>query len=344
LPDLNTNIGRLNLAYAFRRVLEVIQDDQSLVLTTHQSPDGDGLGAESALAAALAQMGKSVHVINNDSVPGRYSFLPGSDSFLVFHPEAHQETLATADAIVLLDCARPERTGGMAKAISESTATTIVIDHHMDSGWARVDVVDASASATTMLVYELIHRMPVDLTPDMAHALYTGIVADTGCFRHPNTTAETHRLAALLLEAGASLEAIHDALYGSWSLAHLQFVGNFLGGIRTAAQGRLAWNVISLADLRKWGQTSADTEGLVEQELSVAGVKVAVLFLEEPNNVVRVSLRSRGGVTVDGLARELSGGGHKQAAGARLTGFQDATVQYVLDRAIQTLEHLEASP
>jgi bifunctional oligoribonuclease and PAP phosphatase NrnA len=106
----------------------------------------------------------------------------------------------------------------------------------------------------------------------------------------------------------------------------------------------MAWNVISLADLTKWGQTSADTEGLVEQELGLAGAKMAVLFLEEPNNVVRLSLRSRGGVTVDRLARELGGGGHKQASGARLPGPLDATVQYVLDRAIQTLEHQEASP
>jgi bifunctional oligoribonuclease and PAP phosphatase NrnA len=329
---------------AFSRVLEVIQSSQSFVLTTHQSPDGDGLGAESALAAALAPMGKTVHVINNDSAPARYRFLPGSDSFIVFRPHEHQELLYTADAIILLDCARPERTGRPAKGISAAQATTVAIDHHLDSGWARVDLINPAVAATTMLVYELIHRLTVELTPEIAQALYTGIVSDTDCFRHPNTTPETHYVAARLLEAGASLETVHEAMFGSWSLERLKFQGHFLSTIRTAARGRLTWNVISLADLTEWGQTSADTEGLVEQELGLAGVKMAALFLEEPDNVVRLSLRSRGGVTVDGLARELGGGGHKRAAGARLPGPVDATVHNVLDRLIQTLEYQEASP
>jgi bifunctional oligoribonuclease and PAP phosphatase NrnA len=189
VPDSDANIGRPDLESAFSLVLEVIQGSQSFVLTTHQSPDGDGLGAESALAAALAQLGKRVHVINNNSVPDRYSFLPGSDSFMVFHPDEHQQILDTADAIILLDCARSERTGRLAMVISGTKATTVAIDHHMDSGWARVELIDAAVSATTMLVCHLIHRLSVKLTPGMAQALYTGIVSDTGRFRHPNTTA-----------------------------------------------------------------------------------------------------------------------------------------------------------
>jgi phosphoesterase RecJ-like protein len=170
----------------------------------------------------------------------------------------------------------------------------------------------------------------------MAEALYCGIVADTQGFRTAHTTPEAHRRAAALLAAGASAVRVHEALFATWPVARLRLLGQFLAGLHTAAGGQLVWGVVGRSMLRRHRQPAASVEGFVEQALTVAGAVLAVLCLEEVDGV-RVSLRSRGGVRVDGLARRLGGGGHPQAAGARMAGPVAAAVGRVLREARATL-------
>jgi phosphoesterase RecJ-like protein len=135
------------------------------------------------------------------------------------------------------------------------------------------------------------------------------------------------------MEAGASIERVHQALFSSGSLARLRLLGGFFSGLQTDVSGRLIWGIIGQADLTRYNVTSADVEGLVEEELTVAGTELAVLFLEELGDTVRISLRSRNGIRVDGLARSLGGGGHAQAAGARLSAPLEKVVQRTLEAA-----------
>jgi phosphoesterase RecJ-like protein len=204
-----------DLKTAFQLVQEALRRYQSFVLTTHQGPDGDGLGAEAALAEALTQMGKEVRVINNDPVPGHNRFLHGSEAFQTYQESQHQDLLAGSDAVILLDAARPERTGRLADVLTYHPGTTVSFDHHLDGGWARLDLIDARACATTELVHDLIQGLPVRLTRTIAEALYAGIAADTLVFRTAHTTPEVHRRAAQLMEAGASTELLEDLkIYG----------------------------------------------------------------------------------------------------------------------------------
>jgi phosphoesterase RecJ-like protein len=314
----------------------VLETHDRFVLTTHRDPDGDGLGAEIALVEALRQLGKQARAFNEGPVPPQYRFLSGAEHLQRFSAARDAQWFANVEVAVIVDAARPARTGRLARVLERFTGTTLAIDHHLDRGWAQVEIIDARASATTELVHELILGLPVRMTPAMAEALYCGLVADTQGFRAPGTTPGAHRRSAALLEAGASAAQVHDALFAAWPIGHLRLRGAFLAALRTAEQQGLVWGVVDRAMLRRYRQSSSAIEGLVEEALTVAGAELAILFLEEPAGV-RVSLRSRGDVVVDALARRLGGEGHAQAAGARIAGPLAPVMQRVLREARQTL-------
>ncbi len=214
-----------------QRVQEVLRTKDSFLLTTHQDPDGDGLGSEAALAEALAQFGKSVQVVNADPVPKQYRFLAKSDAFRVYQPEAHDKLLANINVVVLLDTSSPERTGCLAPALARFDGMTVAIDHHTSSGWAQLEMIDCTMSAVAELVYEVIAGLPVNMSPTMAEALFTGLVADTQGFT-VNTTPQLHLLAASLLQEGASAERVQGALFCSWNLGRLRLLGEFLAHLQ----------------------------------------------------------------------------------------------------------------
>lgn len=317
-------------------VRDVLLRHHRFVLTTHRDPDADGLGSEAALAEALRQLGKDVRVINDGAVPPHYRFIAAADTFEVYRPREHRALLETADVLVILDAAEPERTGRLASQLTRIPGVTVAIDHHQTSGWAALDLIDPTACATAEVVDRLLERLPIRLTPTIAEALYAGIVADTLSFRTARTSPDVHRRAARLLERGASVTRVHEALFASWPLGRLRLLGEFLSRLEQTARGRIIWGVVTQADLRRWRQTPAQVEGFVEEALTVRGAEMAVLFLEGPESV-RVSLRSRQGVRVDHLAQRLGGGGHTQAAGARLALPLATAVPRVLHAARRAL-------
>lgn len=192
---------------------DVLHQRDNFILTTHRDPDGDGLGAEAAVAEALQQLGKQGRVINDEPLPEHYRLLDANSSFEVLDPKLHAETIAQAGAVILLDASYPERADRVAPYIADNPGTRTVIDHHPGGGWAHVELIDTGACATTALVTELIDRLVIPVTPSMADALYCGIVTDTLGFRIEQTSAETHRLAARLIETGASVARVHNALF-----------------------------------------------------------------------------------------------------------------------------------
>lgn len=324
---------------AYDRLREVVERHGSFVLGTHRDPDGDGLGAEAAMSLALAQMGKRALVVNADEMPEQYCFLPGSDAFRVFNDEAQREA-QSFEVAMLLDASLPARTGRAAPVFSAFRGLTAAIDHHEGGGWAQAELIAPEASAATELVHTLLLQLGVEITPPIAEALYTGIACDTDGFRNGNTSPGAHALAAELTKAGACIERVHREMFASWPVARLKLLGGFLAGLQPLAGGRLVWGGVTQDDLRRHGLTPAAIEGFVEQSLGVKGAELAVFFMEEPDGVVRVSFRSRGGVRVDALAVSLGGGGHPRAAGTRITASFHQAADTVLKAATAYLEHL----
>lgn len=299
------------------------------LISVHVSPDGDALGSQLALMLALKKLHKSVELYNNDPVPEIYRFLPHADEIRIGSslPE-------TYDAYIVLD-SDPSRTGFFQNSFP--VGTLINIDHHItNEGVWPYTWLDPSASATGELIYRLILLLGVPIDREIALCLYTSIFTDTGSFRYTNTTPESMRIAATLLEYGVDPWLVTEQVYESFAFQRVQLLGHVLANIQRNPNGTIAWVVVTDDLYRKTGTTAQDTDNFVNFVRSVHGVEVAVLFRQTGDTQYKISLRSKGRIDLSGLAQLLGGGGHKNAAGATLNGlFED-----VRDSVLVKLEHI----
>jgi phosphoesterase RecJ-like protein len=208
----------------------------------------------------------------------------------------------------------------------------LVIDHHVSEDdlsdrWFK----DTSAEATARIVYEIGLRLKVPLTEAIATPLYAGLSTDTGGFRFPSASGESFRVAARLVDAGASPTAIYRELFEQDSLARLNLVGRTLAGATTFHDGKVILSTVRQSDIKEVKALPSDTEDLVNLTLAVKGTEVAVICIEQPDGRIKVSFRSRGPVDCNALAARFGGGGHKAAAGSILDGPFETAQQRVAE-------------
>jgi phosphoesterase RecJ-like protein len=321
--------GAANLvATDMERVAAEIRDGQRFLLTTHEGPDGDALGSLLAMHHLLGQLGKdSVMFLaaKEFPLPIEYRFLPLEE---VFHePPADM----TDRAVVFLDCGNIER---MPIDFLRDDGTRVInIDHHHDNTrFGDANLVDTDASSTAEIVYELARHMGVEITPEMASALYVGLVTDTGRFMYENTDANTHRIAAALIDAGVDVNDTYRRLYENVPLEKLRLVARALEAIERPCEG-LVVTSITEADYKATGSGEEMTEGIIDFLRSLEGAKVAAVVRELGSRgraAHKVSLRSSGdGVDVSAIARIHGGGGHVRAAGFSTDLDKDAIVEFL---------------
>ncbi|RMH62118.1 MAG: DHH family/DHHA1 domain protein, partial [Zetaproteobacteria bacterium] len=302
------------------RAIEVLRCAQHVLLTTHRNPDGDGIGAQLALFHALRGMGKQVSMFNRDGVPRIYRFLVGANEIAAGdEPVDHG-----ADVVVSLDCGSARRLGVSAGFFTG--ATHINIDHHRSNqGFGDVRCVDARYCATGAMVADLLLAMNVPFTPEIASALYTSLLTDTGSFRLSNCTADVYRLAEALVRAGADPSYIARHVYEAMRPAALRLLGRCLQDMTLRDAGRSAWMVVTQSMFAEVGADVEDTEGLIDYARSVDGVEVAVLIREDldVSGCWKVSFRGKTYADVGSLAERLGGGGHRHAAGCQLRGTRE---------------------
>jgi phosphoesterase RecJ-like protein len=310
-----------------------IRRHQRFFLTTHVRPDGDGLGAMLAFGEALEYAGKQVRRVIPSKLPPRYEFMDPARTIEVFTPPGVHD----CDALVVLDTGTWNRLADVAEFVRASPAEKAVIDHHRtQDDLGATAFVDATAAATGQLVYEIIAALDVPLTPTMARNLFAAIVWDTGWFKHPNTTPAIFALGKRLVAAGADPTAINEELYERKSAANLKLLAVALGRLTMRAGGRVAYLEVRFADYAATGAIPLDTEDLINYPRSIAGVEVALVFMEQQDGSVKVSFRSKR-ADVSKLAETFGGGGHKLAAGATIAGPLDAARERVLAAAIGSL-------
>jgi len=300
-------------------VVRLIRENEDFFLVTHLGPDGDALGSQVALGRFLKKLGKRVAMINSDAPPYSLDWMPGGDDVEVFDGSLDQhEALADADVAFVLDTNDEERLGKVGSMVRESTATTVLIDHHLEpEEWFDVAFVQDKAAATGELIYELIAAIDPDLIDsEIATALYTAIMTDTGSFRYSSVTPQLHRIVADLLERGeVSPAPIHETMYDRKSMPGLRLLGRTLNRIRLRYDGQLGYSVVTQRMVEDTGASWDDKQGFVNYVLSIEGVKVALLF-SEVDDGSKISFRSEADVRVDEWARHFGGGGHRNAAGA----------------------------
>jgi phosphoesterase RecJ-like protein len=221
----------------------------------------------------------------------------------------------------------------------------VVVDHHVSQDdLGATFLKDTTAEATGTLVLQAVHALGATLTPELATGLLTAIAMDTGWFRHSNTKAATLRAAAELMDAGAGAEAIYRQLFERNTLGRLKLMGETLVNLKTELSGRVAYAAISRDDLAKTGAIPPDTEDLVDFTVSLRGVEVGLLFIEQARGAVKVSFRTRTDVDCARLAGQFGGGGHRAAAGATITGAMAEIIGRVLESVLQTLEPGRPTP
>ena len=285
---------------------DILRDGSRFLLTSHAHPDGDSLGSQLALGAALTQLGKQVRLVNSDPAPALYQFLPGVSTI-----EIAGSVNDTCDAVVVLECSDLSRTG----VAGLEGRLIINIDHHVGNAmYGAVDWQDESACACAELVFELVEALGARLTPEIATNIYVAILTDTGSFRHANITPRTFDICRQIAATGIDPAGIAAQVYNNGSLGRLRLTGKLLDRMQLEDDGRIAVLAVDEALLAEAGCDPDDMEGLVNLPLA-AGEVQAVIFLKQADDGLRVSLRSKEGIDVRRVAVSFGGGGHRNAAG-----------------------------
>lgn len=322
--------------------LTLLHQSERFVLTSHVRPDCDALGSELGLLGILEAVGKDVRIVNAQETPTNLRWIDPENRLESLAQGVKPADLDDRDLLVVLDTSAWAQLGAMGEVLKRNRDRVVVVDHHVsedDLGdrWFK----DTTAEATARIVYEIGLRLRVPLTERIATPLYAGLSTDTGGFRFPSASGETFRVAARLVDAGASPPAIYRELFEQDTLARLHLVGRVLAGARTFNDGSCILSTVRQADIKEVGALPADTEDLINLTLAVKGTQLAAILIEQPDGRVKLSFRSRGAADCSALAGHFGGGGHKAAAGAIVTGDFDAVEQQVteaVDAAWHALE------
>jgi phosphoesterase RecJ-like protein len=303
-----------------RSLVEVLSPrGGEVLLLGHVHPDADVLGTLFAIGLALEPAGWAVTLAGPHPVPDPLRFLPGAERY-----RAWRTAPRTFPVIAMTDCPNPGRTEGLLEEARAAGAHVLNIDHHPDNQrYGTVNWIDPGAAATGEMVFDLLRALGLKITADIALNLFTAIHTDTGSFRYSNTTPRTLRVAAELIEYGARPDLVSDRLYQQRPPDALPQLGEVLRRVQVSGDGRVAWLGVPRGLV---ADAFAAAEDLVNYPRSIAGVRIAVLLREEAPGVVKVSLRGKGDVAVNRIARRFGGGGHENAAGCTVAGtLPDAT-------------------
>jgi len=304
-------------------VKELLTDSQKIVITSHQSPDGDAIGSALGLFHFLKAKGHDVVVVMHDPIPSFLNWMNGTQEIVVYQEkkELAIEKVKSSTVFFSLDYNDIRRVGEISSTVEKIDATKIMIDHHQHpKEFADHQFSDTTACSTAQMIYEFITTLDPQykITPAAADCLYCGIMTDTGSFRFPATTPETHRIVADLIEAGANHSHIHHLVYDSYSAERLRLLGFALSQkMEVLKKYKTAIIHLTSAELKKFWFQRGDTEGLVNYGLSIKDVNVSVLFMEK-DGIIKISFRSYGDTHVNEFAaNNFEGGGHVNAAGGK---------------------------
>ena len=327
-------------------IKSLLASPKKIVIVTHKNPDGDAIGSSLALFHYLTKINHSVTVITPNDYPDFLKWVPGQDLILKFDSQNSQslEALNNADIVFTLDFNAFHRAGDMENTLAENKSLKIMIDHHQQPDpYAKYTYSDVSMSSTCEMIYNFIEMLgDLDLLDsNMATAIYLGIMTDTGSFRFNSTTSRTHRVIADLIDKGAQNTLIHNQVYDTNSYNRLQLLGCALSNLKVMPEYRAAYITLTLKELQKFDYKKGDTEGFVNYALSLNNIVLAAIFIEDAQqNIVKISLRSKGDFSVNLMSRShFEGGGHTNAAG----GKSDLPIKETVEKFISILPQYKSA-
>ncbi|MCC1485167.1 DHH family phosphoesterase [Winogradskyella immobilis] len=321
-------------------IKSLLSSPKNIVIIPHKNPDGDAIGSTLGLYHYLKHYKHNALVIAPNDYPDFLKWMPGESSILKFESQRSESEkhLKNADLIFTLDFNALHRIGDMETSVEESEALKIMIDHHQQpDDYAKYVYSDVNMSSTCEMVYNFIEMLNDTKVIDasIATCLYVGIMTDTGSFRFPATTSRTHQVIGHLIDKGANNSEIHNSIYDTNSYGRLQLLGRALQNLKVIPELQTAYISLSQEELDTFNFKKGDTEGFVNYALSLKGIILAAIFIEsKQDQIIKISLRSKGEFSVNEFSRNhFNGGGHTNAAGGR----SDSSLSETIDEFISIL-------
>ena len=308
-----------NTPINWSKVNDIVSSAKKILLTTHENPDGDGLGSEVALYHHLIEIGKDVKIINCSPTPVMYDFINKSNCIETYDENFHSEWINSVDLAIVFDVGDFKRTRSLKSAIEKNSIPVMNIDHHPhpEDNTFDYNIVDTGSAATGCMVRSYLkeaRKQP--LTKDICEGIYVAVMTDTGCFRYSNTDTYCHSIAIECLENGVNTNLIYQKIYENSSKTRVNVLGEMIGNISYDLDGLFAWSIVTSDIMKKYEATKNDLEGFSDFIRSIQGVEVALVIYEVDQNTCRINFRSKGKFTVNNIAKSFGGGGHAFASGA----------------------------
>ena len=327
-----------------------LENPRNIVVVGHRNPDGDAMGSTLALSKYLQKKGHTATVVVPNEYPEFLHWLPGSDATYRFdwQNSQSQKAIQNSDIIFLLDFNALHRVGfDMQQTLEKYPNDFAMIDHHQQPDDVTYMYSDTEICSTCQMVYQFIEMMHdvALIDADIATCLYTGIMTDTGSFRFRSTTSHTHRIIADLIDKGAQNDRIHNNVYDANSYGRLLLLGQSLSNLQILPDYKTAFITLTDEEKKQFDFQKGDTEGVVNYALSLKGIIFAAIFIEDKEqNIIKMSLRSKGTFSVNQFARDhFEGGGHDNAAGGKSLLSMDETVAKFKDLVATYKNELEIS-
>jgi len=308
----------------YKEAMKLINNSTSIYITAHIGPDGDAIGSVFAMYLALKDMNKDVHVIM-PKYSDRFRFLE--------ELKIAEESVSVDeyDLCIVFDCSSIDRVA-MSVEDYQKANKKLVIDHHINS---KIDadllVINSKSPATCELVYELLTSQNIDVTKDIAQYIYMGIVTDTGSFNYSNTTSNTHKIAAELLDTGIDFAYICKMVNDTMKENRLKLIAYVINNIQTFKNGKIRYAKVTNEVLDMFGVPEEDAEGIVNYLRCIEGVDIAIYARGLKDGTYKVSMRSNGNIDVAEAAIKLGGGGHVNAAGFTVNEEIDNVIDEIIE-------------
>jgi phosphoesterase RecJ-like protein len=310
-------------------------------MSTHINADGDGCGSEAALSRLLESLGMKPRIVNPTPWPESFAFL--LDRGVVDRSQDGVAGLRGLDLLIVLDISDVKRLGALADTVRRLTIPKIVIDHHIpsDEPPSTLMLTDTSACATGELIYDIAITLGLEITPEIASALYVAMLTDTGGFRFSNTSARCLAVAGQLVAMGVEPEEMYRRMYASHPIGRLHLLRDALATLEVDPAYGISWISVAAGAAEEYGLKSEDLEGIAEHPRSVGGTRLAIFFRDLGHGKIKVSFRSTGAVNVNDFARTFGGGGHARAAGALIPGTLEEVKRDVISAAREFVGAIE---
>ncbi len=326
-----------------------LESPKKITIVSHRNPDGDAIGSSLGLLHFLKELKHDVYFISPNEYPDFLAWIPGVKNTIIFEKEIEKATeiLKSSDYVFTLDFNALHRTGEMMEQTLRSiTVPMIMIDHHQEpDSYPLYTFSDTNYGSTCEMIYDFINALEYNqiINKKIATCLYVGITTDSGSFRFPKTTSKTHNCVADLISKGIHNSEIHNLLFDNASYSRLQLLGRALQNLTLLKDYNASYITLSQEELDTFNYKKGDTEGIVNYGLSLEGINLTAIFIEnKEEGIIKISFRSQGNVDVNQFARKhFNGGGHINAAGGKSFLNLEETVKKFIAILAEEKENIE---